>query len=201
MFSRRNLLAGTIAALLALTAGTAPALASRAIGVSPGGAILLSPPVHFSAVFAGVTYNWTCQINFQGSLSQSIQKNQVGAAIGSIYGSTTSSCAGPVSSSTFLVAATAPWRLTYVAWTGGALPNISGIRFLYRGVGVNVAAAGGNCLYGGDLGGYLATPGNPVLPSTPSTLAYRFGGVVCPATIRVGFAGALSPAQRYSLVN
>ncbi|ADB51283.1 hypothetical protein [Conexibacter woesei] len=199
MFSRRKLLAAALVALLALTAGTAPSLASRAIGVSPGGAILISPPVQFSAVYMGVPVSWTCPTTFQGSLERTITKAAAGAGIGSIHAGTPGNC-NPNFGVTYLATGANPWRMTYSSFEG-TLPNIAGIRFIYRNVGIQINSPIGICLYGGELGGYLATPGNPVLPSLPTTLARRGGPLGCPATVTVGFVGALSPAQRYTLIN
>lgn len=195
MFSRK-LLPAALVALLALAAGASPALAGNAIRVSPGGAILISPPV--TGIAGGVTF--TCSTTFQGSLERTITK-VAGSPVGSIHAGTPGICAprNVVQNVAYLATQANPWRMTYVSFEGG-LPNIRGIRFLFRNVGFQVLGLLGlTCLYGGDLGGYLATPGNPVLPSTPDTLQLR-SGAGCPRTVQVGFAGALNPAQSYALI-
>lgn len=196
MFSQRTLLAAALATLLALSAGAAPSLAANAISVTPGGAILITPPV--TAVGAGIAF--TCTSAFQGTLERRIPKI-AGTGIGSIYAGTPGTCTprSLISNVAYLATVANPWRMTYVSFVGG-LPNIAGIRFIFRNVGIGVIGTFGTCLYGGDLGGYLATPGNPVLPSTPDTLARRSGGVLCPPSITVGFSGALNPAQAYALI-
>lgn len=191
MSFRRKTSVTMLATLLALACAAAPALASRAIAVSPAGAITVSPPITFSAG-GGTT---TCTVTFTGIFSAQIAKTP-GALFGTLTSAPPAVCSGGlVSRAAFL----GPIDMTYTSFLG-TLPNITGIGVLFRNLAVLFTTLAGSCLYAGNVGGLFSTPGNPVNSNGSTTMTRLSGSALCPPTIALSGVGPYGPAQRFTLV-
>jgi hypothetical protein len=202
--------------LCSLVVLSSPAGAVRAIWIQPGGEIKKTVEAFTIRAWGGeVTI--TCELTLLGRLTTApIEKASAGllpaGRMGQLEGWAAEGCStniGGPAELTVLVEPGAPVNLRYQGF-GGALPNVTGVRFRKLGFAFRVEEplVLGSCLYRGPLElviGFppVEGPGGRFTPErfvTPNAIP-KTGGLLCPETVEVSGVGKLTPAQVAVLVN
>lgn len=203
-------LTATGLALAAVASFAIPAMATRAIELTPAGTITKRVEA-FTIRPSGSEVTITCMVILRGQLSTTIEKASArrlpAGNIGQILAAEVIGCRtnfGTEAEVTILVSGAAPFNLRYEAFTG-TLPEITGIIFRKLGFALQVREPLiiGTCLFRGPVNLLMTLPPveggamgryNPEVFQTPNALAST-GGMLCPESVQISGAGRVQNAQ------
>lgn len=201
---RTHALAGATALVMLLLGLTATsATASRSLQATPSGSnSIAARPITFSDESG--TFRIICEVRMRLSFNERIAKTS-GALIANVTEASVTGCSG---GEVRLLSpeAAAPWRLTYVSFTG-TLPSITSARAALRGFSALITAFFGiaRCLYADNPVLILRIIGLILdalvwIAIEPDPLQANLGGIECPANLTVNGTMPLRTSLRVSLV-
>lgn len=189
-----DLVLAVLLAAVVLTVSVGVASGSRGLTVRPGGAITASSNGRLTLQGGGL--NIECNAALTGLLATSATK-VVGGNAGTFAGGSLTACNLGV---TFVVLFPAAWRLSYNGFTG-ALPSITGVRFIIRNIQILVNWPGvGACLFEGEVPVIVdisaGTASRMAVGSNSVPVSRTLSGI-CPTALR--FVGTFDLSSRQSL--